>query len=237
MFATIAGHLNLLDIALIVILVLVFPAIRLLNSRKPEPENPRPMAQRYLRTIATLGVPLLVLVLDWLATGRGAAALGLAIPLPFRGRIGLAIASVLVLGMTISPLLPWLKSSPEKRAAQQARLKARGLVPETSREAALFLIVAVLIGCGAEILYRAFLLWAFTPFAGVAGAVVIAALAYGIGHGFEKWREAAGAVVSAFVFTAAYALTGSLWWLMAIHSFVALYAAWSGYRFAHAKPA
>lgn len=237
MFDAIAGHLNLTEIALAAYLVLVFPGMQLRNSRKADPDVPRPMAERFLPTIAMMGIPLLVLALDWLAAGRSTAALGLAVPIPFRGQIGFAIAGILILGMLLAPLLPWPKNDPEKRAAGHARLKKAGLAPETPLEMAFVVQLAFLIGCGAEILYRAFLLWVFTPFTGVAGAVVIAALAYGIGHGFAKWREALGAVASAFVFTIAYVLTGSLWWLMAIHTFLPLYAGWSGYRFASAKPA
>ncbi len=237
MFGTIAGHLNFLDVALAVFLVLVFPAVQLRNGLRPEPQITRSMSQRYLRSGAMMALPLLVLAFDWLATARNVAALGLAVPIPFRGQIGLAIAGILILGMLLAPLLPWPKRNPEKEAVQHARLKKAGLAPETPLEMVFVVQLAFLIGCGAEILYRGFLLWAFTPFAGTAGAVVIVALAYGIGHGFVKWREALGAIVSAFIFTIAYAVTGSLWWLMAIHTFAALYGGWSGYRFASTKPA
>ena len=230
MFQPLFAALNPVDVALVAFLVLAFPALQIASTLRPKPKAPRSLTRRYLRSGAILGVPLIVLAIDWLGSGRGAAALGLALPPPFRGQIGLWIAVFAVVVLTLMTIVQSSTRDPRKLEAMRAQMKAGGLSPETPRELALGFVYAFIVGCGSEVLFRGFLLWAFIPLAGLAGAVAIAALAYGIGHGFRNRRQALIAVLSAVAFTLAYALTLSLWWLMAIHTFAALQASWSGYR-------
>ena len=78
-------------------------------------------------------------------------------------------------------------------------------------------------------LYRGFLLWWLTPLVGIIGAVVLASLAYGLAHGWKSRWEGLGSIASAFLFTIGFAVTGSLWWLIAIHTglpLIALLANW-----------
>ena len=74
------------------------------------------------------------------------------------------------------------------------------------------------------------------PAIGITGAVIVAALAYGVGHGFKTWQQALGSAAAAFAFTIAFALTNSLWWLMAFHTAVAVQSGWAGYRLSKAAP-
>jgi membrane protease YdiL (CAAX protease family) len=182
------------------------------------------------KSAVIIGLPLLVLALDWFGTGRDAASLGLAIPPSAAGQIGLGIASFIIGGVLLCTLFGWPQSSPENRAKALARLQDKGLVPQTRKELAYAVLQAFLIGCGSEILFRGFLVWAFAPFLGLWGAVVGSALAYGLGHGDKEWRRLLAATVSALAFTLCFALTSSLWWLMALHTFIGLQAAWIGYR-------
>lgn len=59
-----------------------------------------------------------------------------------------------------------------------------------------------------------------TPNTGVPLAVVLAALAYGAAHGYHNPRYLFGSIAMASGFTTAYALTGSLWWLIVLHASV-----------------
>ncbi len=235
MFATLTSHLAPLDIVLVAVLCLVLPVVQWRGSLRGAKKKSRPPLARYLLSIAMLGGPLALLALDWRLTGRSADTLGLAIPVPFGGEIGFAVAGVLFVGALAASLWSRLRPNPEKEAAQRAQMDDAGMISKTPVELCLFVVVTFVIGCGAEILFRGFLLWAFAPLTGVAGAVVLAALAYGIGHGFKSWKQALGSVVSAFAFTIAYALTHSLWWLMLIHTALPLSMGLSGYRRATRK--
>jgi membrane protease YdiL (CAAX protease family) len=72
-------------------------------------------------------------------------------------------------------------------------------------------------GVAWEVLFRGYLLWALTPRVGIVGAVFVASVAYGVAHGYKSPRQFTSSLVSALLFTIAYALTHSLWWLMLIH--------------------
>jgi hypothetical protein len=51
-----------------------------------------------------------------------------------------------------------------------------------------------------------------------------------VGHGYQGVGKMAASIVSALLFTLAYVLTGSLWWLMLLHVLLPLYMGLSGYR-------
>lgn len=229
MLQPILGSLNLLDCTLVMLLVAVIPVIQILASLRRRAN--RTLVQRYRRTMLFMGIPLALLAMDWLSSGRGAASLGLGIPVPLRGEIGIAIALIAFIAVALWPRPKRRKSDDLYRQMKQA-----GMLITTSKEFGLFLPLTLMVGCGAEILFRGFLLWAFAPFVGLSGAVVVAALAYGFGHGSTSRKQLAGSVVSAFLFTAAYAASGSLWWLMLVHTGLMLHGGWTGFRLARVQP-
>lgn len=225
------GHLNLLDCLLVAVLCLIIPFRQLRDSlRLARSCPPRSLAIRAQANFGMLGVPLVLLALDWWISGRSAAALGLALPIAWRGEIGLAIALLLSGGFMIASLRPTDKTS---REVALKRFEDAGLLVKNPSEITIFVPLAFLIGCGGEVLFRGFLFWAFLPFLGTVGTVAVMTLAYGLGHGFGDWRAALGSLVSAFLFAVAFALTQSLWWLMIFHTFTGLNAAWTGYRLSH----
>lgn len=230
-FSPVFAHLNSLDIMLVVFLAIGLPLLQWLNSKRSVPGAPHNMAQRYRRNMTVLGLPLLLLAFDWLGADRSASMLGLALPPPLLGKAGLVLAAIAVLAMVLSDRLNWPRRLPELRAAVQAKLKTAGMAPQTRIEVLLWVQLAVLIGCGGEILFRGFLVWCFAPLAGTVVAVILAALIYAIAHGAKDWKGWLATIISALAFTGAFALTVSLWWLMAIHTFIAFYAGWSAYRF------
>jgi len=226
----ILGPLNALDCTLVVLLIAIIPFVQIRASLRRRPN--RTLVQRYRRTMVVMGAPLALLAADWLLAGRDAAALGLAVPVPLRGEIGLAIALVVLLAV-----VAWPRPKGRKSDDLRARMKQSGMLISTPEELVFFLSLTLFVGCGVELLFRGFLLWAFSPFLGTAVAVVIAALAYGLGHGFANRKQVAGSVLSAFLFTVAYSVSGSLWWLMLIHTGLMLHGGWTGYRLARLQPA
>ena len=227
-----AGHLTILDVALTVWLCLIFPALQLYSSlRKPTGRKRTPRA-RVLINVVLLGGPLAVLAAAWWINGRPLSALGLAIPVPFEGQIGLGLAVIAIVGFAAASFWFRAPAGSAKAERDRQRLADSGMLSKTPAEFSAFVLKAFAIGCGLEILFRGYLLWVLVPLIGLSGAVVVAALAYGLGHGVKNRNQAIGSVVSAFVFTIAYALTQSLWWLMLFHTFVALHGGWAGYRLA-----
>jgi membrane protease YdiL (CAAX protease family) len=225
--------LNAVDLGLIVFLVAALPIFQLQASLRGLRGVPSALSKRLVRTLLMLGIPTLFLAGDWLITGRPATALGLGPPTTLGGMIGLALAALFIVALPIASMVTDKRGDPAKAAMGRSRMQGAGLLLRTRNEMALFMVMATIIGVAGETLFRGFLLWAFTPLIGVFGAVIVAALAYGLGHGFKTWRVALGSLASAFIFTIAYALTLSLWWLILIHVFAGVYGAWSGHRMAN----
>ncbi|MBX3593172.1 CPBP family intramembrane glutamic endopeptidase [Sphingomonas sp.] len=198
-------QMNNMDIALALILLLGVPARALWRERS---RRSRSRTARYGEAILTIAACLALLAFQWVAHDRSAAALGLVVPLRWTSWVYLSVAAALIGGLWIAV---------RRRPAGPAH-GGDSPLPQTAGERQLFIVFGLVAGAGWELLYRGFLLWVLTPLAGSVGAVCVAATAYGVAHGVKDRRKLAGSLLSAFVFTIAYALTGDLWWLIVIHA-------------------
>jgi len=200
-----------LDWALAAVLLLGLPARALwsdLGGRRPAERK----SARYGRTIV-LGCALTAwLVALWRLTGRSWASLGLDPPLAGHGLLRLGAVALLLLLLASATMV-------RKKPADPAALeRAAGILPSQRGELPGFLLTLLVAAIAWELLYRGFLLWALEPWLGTAGAIVAAAAAYGAGHGYKGRGPFLGAIAGALVFTLAFALTRSLWWLMLLHA-------------------
>ncbi|MBB6253744.1 CPBP family intramembrane glutamic endopeptidase [Nitrospirillum iridis] len=194
------------DYALTALLVLVLPAYQICRSLTRRNID-EPKIGRYWRSMALAGSLCMALMAEWVLLGRPMADLGLAIPVPKAGIIGIGIAVAL-----FASLLALVRIKPPRGNAS-----AEALLPSTPDEKRVFIALSLVIGTAWEILYRGYLLWMLIPLVGTVGAVAVAAAAYGMAHGFKGWKPFLGSLLSAVIFTTAYALTDSLWWLILIH--------------------
>jgi membrane protease YdiL (CAAX protease family) len=204
--------------ALAFVLLLAVPIEALFRSRSKRP--PRAQATRFRITIAKAYLLLLALLVVAWENGISAAELGIGFRLGTGGWVGLALAGFVVTGLTTAALL-----AKTDRAKFRNR-QTNELMPEGSVERRLFVVLVPLLGFAWEILFRGYLLWWLVPITGTVAAVPIASVAYGVAHGWSNNRDGFASIGAALAFTTAYALTGSLWWLMIIHSALPLI----GYR-------
>ena len=207
-------------LALLLVVALPWRALRASRSGKPA----RSRARRYIETIAEIVALLLGLAVVATLNGAGGADFGLAWPPPRAGLVGLLVAALLIAGLVGATLFlkPRRGSAREDEAMRQ--------LPQGRDELLAYLAFTPFAGFAWEILYRGFLLWWLTPLVGIAGAVVIASLAYGLAHGWKSRADGLGSLISAFLFTIGFAVTGSLWWLIAIHTALPLVGLLAGRR-------
>jgi membrane protease YdiL (CAAX protease family) len=226
----------MIDLALAFYLVLVLPSQQLWRSIHKSDKPKRSRAQRYLATIRSIGVTLIALVAACWWSGHTASDLGLGVPAS-----GAALWCLLIpiLGL---PLLHYAgkareaKMPPEKVAEMYEQVRASDALPRTSGELKLFVVTTLFIGGGWELLYRGFLTLVLTPLVGTWGAVLIAGVAYGAGHGYSNPKQLTLSIVSAILFSVGYVLTGSLWWLIVIHIGIPLMGAISCYKILNQQP-
>jgi membrane protease YdiL (CAAX protease family) len=220
------NELNVLDYVLLAALLVVLPARSLWRTWSPR-RTKSTMAQRTLRTLLIAFGLLSVLAANWALTGRSVASLGLALPASTYeyGLLGLA---VVILGVLGGAMLVHKPAAPKRMEESEAWEK----LPKTLQEFRLFVLAAFGLGFGWEVLYRAYLLFALEPVTGTVAAVAIAAMSYAVGHGDKNVRQFAGSVIAAFAFTIAFAVSGSLWWLVLLHAGLPLLAATHSWRIA-----
>jgi membrane protease YdiL (CAAX protease family) len=197
------------DLLLTACLVVLLPSYQLWRSLKTRNTPPKPGVGRYVRGMAIAVVLTVAMLAIWLGDGRSWTALGLGLPLP--GLIGLGLAVVGLVGMGVL-------MRRQMTAAGGPPKVASDLLPTTPNERRMFLVMGVVLGVAWELLYRGYLLWMLAPRLGTVAAVVIASAAYGAAHGYKGPKPFVGSLLSALIFTTAYALSHSLWWLMLIHA-------------------
>ncbi|WP_420606601.1 CPBP family intramembrane glutamic endopeptidase [Novosphingopyxis sp.] len=200
----------MLDILIAILLLAVLPARGIWNSRNTRTDDPS-RAQRYLTTMSIVGVLLVLLAVDWLLTGRSAAMLGLGIPVTVPAMLGLAATGILLGIMSLAVRRKIVSGDMNDQKA------GTDILSESAGEVRLFMLFALMVGFGWEVLYRGFLLLYLPAHIGWPGAIMAAALAYGLAHGIKTRPQAAASIVAAFAFTIGYVLTRNLWWLIILH--------------------
>lgn len=222
--------MHIVEFALAAYLVLVLPALALRRSLRKTIRPPPARVSRYVRAVTQIFSCLLVLAIVAWRLGWSHNALGLDFPLSLGGEIGLATAVTLIVVAVALVTIEKRRSPGEKPAKDETIDASDELFPRTPLEFRWFLLFSLAVGAGWELLYRGFLLFVLAPLIGLVSAIVVAALVYGLGHGYKTRGQLAGSIVSAFAFTVAFAVTGSLWWLMLLHIFMAMSGGWSTYR-------
>ncbi len=204
----------MLDAILAICLLGLVPAYMLWRSRRPGNARPtKPAVVSMLRTLLLASGLLTLLAASWVLNARPVSVLGLTAPLSPPAEIGLGLAIVLLGGFAIA-IVVQLSS---KKTKVEDIAKALERLPQTKGEAARYIPMVIVVCAAWEVLYRGFLLWFLTPHTGLPGAVILSATAYALAHGYTGVRRFAASLVSALLFTVAYAITQNLWWLILLH--------------------
>jgi membrane protease YdiL (CAAX protease family) len=204
---------QMLDFLLGSTLLFGLPVHALLRSRLSG-RTPVDRRQRYRKSTAIIAVLLAILLVNWVSTSRGIAQLGLAAPTTHRALAGSLVAffvSIIVFSSVIRKSQAELTAAPDDEDEE-------AMIPQSREEWRAFITLGMVAGFGWEVLYRGFLLFWLSPIVGLWPAAVVSAVAYGLSHGCKTIMRTTGSLVSAFLFTIGYAATGSLWWLIILHT-------------------
>jgi membrane protease YdiL (CAAX protease family) len=160
----------------------------------------------------------------WLYADRPLADLGFALPPGWRFWVGLA-AALAVAGALGLQYLVVLGTEDGRRKALESVRRSAPFAPQTGREMAHFAALSASAGICEEVLYRGFLIWyaarfTGTTIAGLALAVTVSALAFGIGHLYQGWAGALRVTGMAIVFGGLFVFSESLWIVIVLHAYV-----------------
>jgi membrane protease YdiL (CAAX protease family) len=214
---------NLFDVALFVLTIVVLPALSVIKAVRYADSPERPRVRRYLLTVAQGWILVGLVMWDWRWSNRPLPVLGLDVPLAANGRLGLLLAGVFVVLMSVVLLnLKWL-IKPARLPKLHEAMRAIKILPRTGRELNVFFLVSLTAGIWEELVYRGFLMWFAIPYTGALLAILVSAVVFALGHVYQGWRGAMQAGTIGFVFAILFVASGSLWWLMVIHAMIDVY--------------
>ncbi|HEX7089147.1 MAG TPA: CPBP family intramembrane glutamic endopeptidase [Longimicrobiales bacterium] len=144
------------------------------------------------------------------------------------GRARLPILVALCVGLAGGIALPALIALRDDaaRAGQRRHLSHIAFfLPVSRTERRWFAAVCVSAGICEELIFRGFLiryLEAVVPGLGWIGAILAAALVFGVDHGYQGWKGILQTTFLALVFTLLFVLAGNLWGPMIAHALLDL---------------
>ncbi|HEX6965320.1 MAG TPA: CPBP family intramembrane glutamic endopeptidase [Gemmatimonadaceae bacterium] len=136
--------------------------------------------------------------------------------------IGVAIG---VLAFTSMSIVAARRNPDVRQQMRKSLEQVEFLLPQTPRERVWFTAVALSAGICEEIIFRGFLIryvQALPIGIGVGASIVIAALIFGLDHGYQGVRGFIVTTVVALVLSALFFLAGSLWLPIALHAAIDL---------------
>lgn len=227
----IAAGQSYIDLIPFLLAVLVMPVLSVYGGRKIGTETP--LMRRYGFTLLRGVAVTILLLLYWQALGRPLATLGLDMPVSMIGLAMLALVGVVAIVFVIQLLRLPRTIKPEQLERLRTQIREIRILPRTTPELLVFLLVAIMAGIWEELLFRGFLIWFLTPYATVWGAVILSTVVFALGHLYQGWKGIPRSGGIGLLLAIGYVLSGSLWWLMALHALVDLFggiAAWRATR-------
>jgi membrane protease YdiL (CAAX protease family) len=199
-------NISMLDGLMSVLLIFGLPARAIFRKRKTGISK----TQAYQRSLATAAAIFCAFILLWSSQKRSLELLGLwpLRPVDF-ALIATSIAALILLFIIGRMTMGRQPAGGDPKPSS---------FPNGPEETRWFLIMASGLGVIWEILYRGYLQWSLGAVMGLWPAVLISAAAYGLAHGIKSRTQIIGSLISALLFSAAYALSHSLWWLIVLHS-------------------
>ena len=210
--------------------VVVMPLVSIYNGTRIAKAPDAPLIPRYAQTLAR-GVAVTLLLLGlWTYAGRPLASLGLDWPVSQIGLILLGVVGVATLILGAQIVFFSRIAKPSRIAALRATIREIKILPRTTGELLVFLLIAIMAGVWEELLYRGFLLWFLEPYLTIWGAVALSTAVFALGHIYQGWKGIPRAGGIGLLFAIGYVFSASLWWLIALHGLVDLFGGLAAWR-------
>ncbi len=186
-------------------------------KRALESGEPGVRSRQYRRTNhRQWGLTILALTI-WVRSGRSFDALGLGVPAGAAFFIGLVLATGLAQFWRIQIRAALEHDEARARLVEQLRAVAP-ILPTSPTELRLFTALSLTAGMCEEILFRGYLIWYLERYVGVAGAVILSSILFGIGHIYQGRRQAFKIIFLGLLLALFYVGSGSLWIPIALHA-------------------
>ena len=222
-----------IDIGFLVALTVLWPIYDYLTF----PRAKRRMAEapvgergwRYLPVMAVQWAFAAGAILLTRAGGRPPASIGLLAPSGIGSAWSLIVLVLLALLLVVQSRAAL--GSERGRQALRAQLRAFDwLLPRDASEMSAFVALCFTAGICEEILFRGYLVWFLIPRTGVALALILSSLSFGLIHAYQGARGILRTGILGLTLALVYRLTGSLAAPMIAHALVDLAGGRLSYR-------
>lgn len=233
-----------LDIAVLAVIVLVLPIEAEISNRtlKPRMERNEPGARLWWYAITLVELWAITLAIAWIWLVRGRDWLGLGIG--FDGNWGSWIAvGVAAAGTGLMIAQFWtISRGTEALDKARAEMEAAGMddlsiMPRTPQEYRATQVLSVTAGITEEVIYRGYLIWAFSLFVHPWIGAVMALAVFVFMHRYQDAQGLIRVAIMGAVLTALFLISGSLYPGIILHIAVDLISIGMAWRVRQAKPA
>jgi len=184
----------------------------------------------YARTMLSWWLITFAMGLIWVRMERPAAALGLTLPLDARSWAG-AILCVLAFAYVNGQWRVLRRMPPEKLARLRESFgRTAAVLPRTPLEYRLFLAVSVTAGICEELLFRGYFFAMTSQWLTLAGAALVSAVIFGLGHAYQGWNGVLKTAIVGIVLGFVYIGTSSLVWPIVLHALIDVQGGSVGYK-------
>ena len=207
--------MQLVDHVLMLLLFVAQPIQGALESRyylaRAKAGEPLERTRFYRQTTAVEWLFLLLLIAAWFDAGRPIEDLGFVIS----GGAGFWAGVIFCIAVSAYLLYSWRTVKTANAAEKMRYAESLGelvhFLPQTKRELHNFYLVSVTAGIVEEIVYRGFVLWYFSQYMPLWGAVVASSVAFGLGHSYQGARGALRISAIGLALGTLYVVSGSIW--------------------------
>ncbi len=217
---------HIVDHLFVLLIFIVQPVCETWSSkayiRSVEAGAPYHVDKIYKKIIATEWIAFAVLLVTWLTLGRPLAELGFH----FSTDTGFWAGMALVIGATGVLLYSSHRAAKMEPEDIEKFRKDLGdlkyLIPRTDGDLRWFSGVSLTAGIVEEVVYRGFLMWYFSQFFPLWGAVLASSLAFGLAHSYQGPKGVIKIVGVGIGFALLFLLSGSLWLPIIMHALLDL---------------
>lgn len=221
-----ATGLSLVDIFVLGVIVIGLPLEALLTLKKSRAElasgKPGVRVKHYTQTIFLLWAVALPILILWAVSDRNWAELGFTLQGGTMALTGWGLAG-LVAAFFLFQFSMVARSSSARAQLQDAFAKSptmTNFMPQTEDEKHLFHLLGTTAGITEEIIFRGYLIWAFSLFVPLWAAALASLFVFTLLHLYQGAKQLPGVFAMGALVTLVFVLSGSIWPAIAIHVFV-----------------